>query len=129
MSDQSKILEDHADPSSEGRQYLAGSLAQLLAEQPNPPARRTLRKIQELEKRRFSGTRRTGEKIEASARKPEIEIAQHFCARAVAQADAIEFGNRWQLVRPPLQLGRDPVPCQVSFIPVYRLHNVPEEGF
>jgi hypothetical protein len=36
----------------------------------------------------------------------EIEVAQHFCASAVAQADAVEFGNVGQLAFPSRCLER-----------------------
>src|SRR6185503_15592598 len=90
-----------SDPAAEGGQRLARRFAQLFAEQPDSAPRRPLREVEELQKRRLSRARRSGEEIEAAIRQAEIEVAQNFGARAVAQADAVEFGNCWQLAVPP----------------------------
>jgi hypothetical protein len=130
MPNQPKILEDDADPAAERGQGLAWRFAQLFAEEPNPAARRSLGKVEKLEERRLARSRGTGEKIEARARETKIEISQDFGARAVAQADAVEFGDRWQLAIPPFLVSRPgSAPCKPLCITVYRVLNVPEEGF
>ena len=73
---------------------LARRIGQFLAEQLDPAARRALREIEQLEKRRLAGARRAGEEIKAAAPEPKIEVAKHFGAGAVAQPDAIEFDDR-----------------------------------
>ena len=118
MPDQAEVLEHDADPAAEGRQRVARGLGQLLAEQAYASARRPLREVEQLEKRRLPRARRAGEEIESAVGEPEIEVAQHLGARAVAQADAVEFGNRrhWTpLTRPH----RKATPCQAPSIPVY----------
>ena len=97
-----KILEHDADAAAERGQGLARRLTQFFAEEPNPSAGRSLGKVEKLEERRLARSRGTGEKIEACSRETKIEISQDFGARAVAQADAVEFGDRWQLAIPPL---------------------------
>jgi hypothetical protein len=130
MADQPEILENHADPAPERRQRFSFRIAQFFAEQPDSPARRPLRKVEQLEQGRLPRTRRPGQEIEAAVVEPEIQVAQHFSARAVAQADAVEFGNRWQFAFPP-QSGSAASrrACQGLSIPVYRALTVPEEGF
>ena len=76
-----------------GGSVVARRFAQFLAEQLDAAARRPLGEIEQLEQRGLARARRAGEEIEAAAAQAEVEIAQHFGARAVAQADAIEFGN------------------------------------
>ena len=102
VPDESEILENDADTAAERGQGLARCLAQLFAEKANSTPCRTLGEVEQLEERRLSSARRTGEEIEARAREAEIEIAKHFGACAVAQADAVEFGDCWQLAVPPL---------------------------
>ena len=80
------------------RQRVARRIGQLLAEQADAAARRALGEVQQLEQRGLARARRAGEEIEAARRQPEVEVAQHFGARAVAQADAVEFGNCRQLL-------------------------------
>ena len=129
MPDEPEILEDHADTATKRRQGLARSFAQLLPEQSNPPARWSLRKVEKLEKGCLSGARWTCEEIESRAGETEIEVAQDFGPRAVAQADAVEFGDCRQLLSLPIASMRGCAPCQAPCITVYRLLNVPEEGF
>ena len=93
VPDQAEVLEHHADAAAEGRQSVALRLAQFLPEQVDAAARRALREVEQPEQRGLARAGRAGEEIEAAAAKLEVEVAQHFGARAVTQADAIEFRN------------------------------------
>ena len=100
MADQPEVLEDHADPAAEGGQRLARRVAQFLAEQADPAARRALGEVEQFEQRGLARARRAGEEIEAAAAQPEVEVAQHLGAGAVAQAHPVEFDDRRQLHTP-----------------------------
>ena len=93
MADEAEVLEHDADAAAERRQRFARRFAQLRTEQANPSAGRPLGKVKQLQKRGLSCARWSGEEVEASVCEPEIEVTQHFGTRAVAQADAVEFGN------------------------------------
>ena len=93
VADQAEVLEHHADSAAEGRQSVALRPAQLRAEQVDPPSGRALCEVEKPEQRGLARAGRAGEEIEAAAAKLEVEVAQHFGARAVTQADAIEFRN------------------------------------
>ena len=130
MPDQAEILEDDADAPAKCGQRVARSLAQFLAEQLDPAAGRTLREVEQFEQRGLPGAGRSGEEIEPALREPEVEVAQDFGTRAVAQADAVEFDDGRQVPVPfhsPREAGASP--CQAQRIPVYRGISVPEEGF
>ena len=104
MPDQPEILEDDADAAAVVGQRIARRIGHLLAEQSNPAAGRPLGEVEQLEERCLARTRRTGEEVEAAFGQPEIEVAQDFGARAVAQADAVEFRDRSQLTSLPLSI-------------------------
>jgi hypothetical protein len=61
----------------------------------------------------------------------EIEVAQDLGARAVAQADAVEFDDGRQLNFLPLSAAyrARSTPCHMRRIPVYPALTVPEEAF
>ena len=99
MADEAEILEHHADAAAEGGQQVARGVGQFLAEQADPAARRALREVEQFEQRGLARARRAGEEIELPRAKPEVEIAQHFAARAVAQANAVKFDDRAQRSR------------------------------
>ena len=103
VRDQPEVLENDADPPAEGGKQLARGVAELLVEQADAPARRPLGEVEQFQQRRLARARRPGEEIEAAAREPEIEVAQHFGIGAVAQPDAIEFDYGRQLA-PPMSL-------------------------
>src|SRR6185369_1357997 len=96
------------------RQVVAWSVGQFLAEQADPPTRRALGQVKQLKQRRLARARRPGEEIEAAARQPEVEVAQHFGARAVAQAHTVEFGKCSQNPSLPgvKRAPQGPSPCQ-----------------
>src|SRR5438046_2279102 len=94
-------------------QHLTRRLRQLLVEQANPPARRPLRKVEQLEKRSLTRAGWPGEEIEAAVVEPEVEVAQDLGPGSVPQPDAIELRDLRQLLLPP------PPPCQARRIPVY----------
>ena len=121
MPDQAEVLKDDANPASEGRQRIARRIAQLLAEQLDPPARRPLGKVEKLEQRGFAGAGWAGEEIKAALAEAKVEIAQDFSASPVAQSYRIEFDDCSQ-PKPPSRLPYSPVgrACQASRIPVYR---------
>src|SRR5690242_15764882 len=49
VPDQPEVLEDDSNASAKGRQGLAGRFGQFLAEQLDPPARRPLREVKQLQ--------------------------------------------------------------------------------
>ena len=91
MANQAEVLEHHADAPAKWRERLSRRLAQLLSEQFDAAARRTLCKIEQLQQRGLSCARWAGEKIEGAGAKPEIEIPKNFGARSVSKAHAVEF--------------------------------------
>ena len=101
MPNEAEVLKHDADAAAILRECLARRFSELAAEEANPTARRPLRQIEQLQERRLSRSGRAGEEIEAALPQAEIEVAQHFCASAVAQADAVEFGNVGQFASPP----------------------------
>jgi predicted Zn finger-like uncharacterized protein len=100
MPHEPEVLEDDSDPAAKRGKSLPWRFAELFAEQANPSPRRSLREVKKLQQRGLARARRPREKIEAAAAELEIEIAQDFGSRAVAQADAREFGDRLQSVSP-----------------------------
>src|SRR5207237_1390600 len=100
VADQAEILEHHSDPPAERWKRVARRLAQLLAEQLDPPPRRPLGKVEQLQKRRLASTRRAGEEVEGAGAQAEIEVAEHFGTGAVAQANTVEFGDCCHFVSP-----------------------------
>jgi hypothetical protein len=106
VPDQAEVLEDDADAPAILGQGFARRVAQLLPKQAETTAGRPLREVEELEQRRFPGTGRAGEEIEAPILEAEIEIAQNLSAGPVPQPNAIEFGDLCQLLYPSPKAGR-----------------------
>src|SRR3954454_10083392 len=100
MTDQAEVLEHDSSAVAILRKRLSRRFGELVAEQANPAARRPLRQVEQLEQRSLACSRWPGEKIEAALAEAEVEIAQDFRSRAVAQADAVEFRNVWQCAFP-----------------------------
>jgi len=93
VPDQSKVLEHDSDPAAILRKRIARRVGEFVAEEANSPAGWPLREIKQLEQRRLARSGGAGEEVEAALSEAEVEIAQDFGARAVAQADAVEFGD------------------------------------
>ena len=93
MTDQAEVLEHDSNAAAILRKRLSRRFGELVAEQANPAARRPLRQVEQLEQRSLACSRWPGEEIEAALAEAEVEIAQDFRSRAVAQADAVEFRN------------------------------------
>jgi hypothetical protein len=91
MREQAEILEHHADAATEARQARAAELHDILAEQPDAAARRTLGQIEHLEQRRLARTGRAGEEIKSPLREAEAQVRQRLGAGAVSQADILEL--------------------------------------
>src|SRR5207253_1365940 len=101
MANQPEILEHDPDPPPELGEPVARGVGQILAEQSDAATGRSLSKIEQLQERGLARARWPREKVKPSLRQPEVEVAQNLPARAVAQADAVEFGNRRQNLSPP----------------------------
>ena len=83
-----------------------------LIEQPDPPARRALREVEQFEQAGLARPRRAGEEIETAARQPEVKIAEHLRPRPVAQAHPVEFDDRRQAQIP---FKRSSAPRSIAF--------------
>ena len=111
MPDQAEVLEHDPDAAAILRQRLTRRVGELVAEQANTAAGRPLRHIEQFEKRGLARAGRPREEIEATLAEAKVEVAQHFGARAVAQTDAVEFGDVRQCAFPsPLEPKRRALP-------------------
>ncbi|MGY4463711.1 phosphoserine phosphatase [Bradyrhizobium sp. LB13.1] len=90
MVEQAEILEHDADALAQIRDLVLAELRDVVAEQIDEAARRSMREEQQAQQRGFAGAGRAGEKLKGMRRDMEAEVAQDLGPQAVTQSDIFE---------------------------------------
>ena len=90
MVQETKILEDGADPPSQRRQVVLGQRRGILAKDADRSSCRPEREQHQPHEGRLAGAGRAGEELKALRLDGKIKIAEHLRSHAVAQTDVFE---------------------------------------
>ncbi len=85
-----KFLKHHADPAAQQRQALSRDGRDILVEQRNEATTRPVRKVDQLQQRRFAGAASPGEKMEGTGFEGKRDLAQDFRTGAVTHAHVLK---------------------------------------